>query len=226
MIGDARGLGQGGGVAWRRRCRRTGSPSTPSSRRGAFYGPKIDFDVTDALGRKWQCATIQLDCNAPERFDLTYVGEDNTRASAGRHPPRHLRHASSASSRILIEHYAGAFPIWLAPVQARAVVGLREAGGVRPRGRRRSSSRAEYASTSTCRTTSWAPRSVARSWRRFPTCSSSATRRSRPAPWRRACATARSYRPDDRGRAGRSLVRGSSASFIIGRSNVIRGEDH
>jgi threonyl-tRNA synthetase len=87
----------------------------------AFYGPKIDINVTDALGRKWQCATIQLDWNAPERFDLTYVGEDNQR-----HRPIVIHRAIFGTFErfiaILVEHYAGAFPTWLAPVQARAVV--------------------------------------------------------------------------------------------------------
>jgi threonyl-tRNA synthetase len=84
---------------------------------GAFYGPKIDFDVTDAIGRKWQCATIQLDYNAPERFDLKYIGADNTE-----HRPIVIHRAIYGSFErfiaILIEHYAGAFPLWLAPVQA------------------------------------------------------------------------------------------------------------
>ena len=84
---------------------------------GAFYGPKIDFDVTDAIGRKWQCATIQLDYNAPERFELKYVGADNTE-----HRPVVIHRAIFGSFErfiaILIEHYAGAFPLWLAPVQA------------------------------------------------------------------------------------------------------------
>ncbi len=87
----------------------------------AFYGPKIDIDVTDALGRKWQCATIQLDWNAPERFDLTYVGADNAR-----HRPVVIHRAIFGSFErfiaMLIEHYAGGFPLWLAPIQARAVV--------------------------------------------------------------------------------------------------------
>jgi threonyl-tRNA synthetase len=87
----------------------------------AFYGPKIDINVTDALGRKWQCATIQLDWNAPERFDLTYIGADNTR-----HRPIVIHRAIFGSFErfiaMLIEHYAGAFPLWLAPIQARAVV--------------------------------------------------------------------------------------------------------
>lgn len=84
---------------------------------GAFYGPKIDFDVSDSIGRKWQLGTIQLDYNAPERFDLVYVGEDNAE-----HRPVVLHRAIYGSFErfiaILIEHFAGAFPLWLAPVQA------------------------------------------------------------------------------------------------------------
>jgi threonyl-tRNA synthetase len=84
---------------------------------GAFYGPKIDFDVTDAIGRKWQCATIQLDYMQPENFDLKYVGADNTE-----HRPVVIHRAIFGSFErfiaILIEHYAGAFPLWLAPLQA------------------------------------------------------------------------------------------------------------
>jgi threonyl-tRNA synthetase len=87
---------------------------------GAFYGPKIDFDVSDSIGRKWQLGTIQLDYNAPERFDLTYVGEDNKE-----HRPVVLHRAIYGSFErfiaILIEHFAGAFPAWLSPVQARIV---------------------------------------------------------------------------------------------------------
>jgi threonyl-tRNA synthetase len=84
---------------------------------GAFYGPKIDFDVTDAIGRKWQCATIQLDYNLPQRFDLTYVGADNAE-----HRPVVIHRAIFGSFErfvaLLIEHFAGAWPLWLAPVQA------------------------------------------------------------------------------------------------------------
>src|SRR5262249_33869743 len=87
----------------------------------AFYGPKIDITVEDALGRKWQCATIQLDFNAPERVDLTYVGEDGKK-----HRPVVIHRAIYGSFErfiaMLIEHYAGAFPVWLAPVQARVLV--------------------------------------------------------------------------------------------------------
>jgi threonyl-tRNA synthetase len=84
---------------------------------GAFYGPKIDFDVTDAIGRKWQCATIQLDYAQPENFDLTYVGADNRE-----HRPVVIHRAIFGSFErfiaLLIEHFAGAWPLWLAPVQA------------------------------------------------------------------------------------------------------------
>jgi threonyl-tRNA synthetase len=83
----------------------------------AFYGPKIDVDVTDAIGRKWQCATIQLDYQMPQRFGLKYVGADNAE-----HTPVVIHRAIFGSFErfigILIEHYAGAFPLWLAPVQA------------------------------------------------------------------------------------------------------------
>ncbi len=83
---------------------------------GAFYGPKIDFDVTDAIGRKWQCATIQLDYQLPARFGLKYTGADNAE-----HMPVVIHRAIFGSFErfiaIMIEHYAGAFPLWLAPVQ-------------------------------------------------------------------------------------------------------------
>ena len=84
---------------------------------GAFYGPKIDFKLKDALGRKWQCATIQCDFTLPERFDLSYVGPDGER-----HRPvmlhRVILGAIERFMGVLIEHYAGAFPLWLSPVQA------------------------------------------------------------------------------------------------------------
>ncbi|MBL0890307.1 MAG: threonine--tRNA ligase [Gemmatimonadaceae bacterium] len=87
---------------------------------GAFYGPKIDFDVTDSIGRAWQLGTIQLDYNAPERFDLTYTGEDNAP-----HRPVVIHRAVSGSFErfiaILIEHFGGAFPVWLAPEQVRVI---------------------------------------------------------------------------------------------------------
>lgn len=95
----------------------TGRPYTVKEGDGAFYGPKIDFDVTDSLGRAWQLGTIQLDYAAPERFDLNYVGEDNAV-----HRPVVIHRAVCGSFErfiaILIEHFAGAFPLWLSPVQA------------------------------------------------------------------------------------------------------------
>lgn len=87
---------------------------------GAFYGPKIDFHVTDSIGRSWQLGTIQLDYNAPERFDLEYIGADNSA-----HRPVVIHRAVCGSFErfiaILIEHYAGAFPTWLAPEQVRVL---------------------------------------------------------------------------------------------------------
>jgi threonyl-tRNA synthetase len=95
----------------------TGMPYTINEGDGAFYGPKIDFDVTDSLGRAWQLGTIQLDYEVPKRFDLTYVGEDNAE-----HRPVVIHRAVCGSLErfiaILIEHFAGAFPLWLAPLQA------------------------------------------------------------------------------------------------------------
>ena len=86
----------------------------------AFYGPKIDIDVTDAIGRNWQLSTIQCDFMHPERFDLEYVGADNAR-----HRPIMLHRALFGSIErffgVLLEHYAGAFPVWLAPVQVRVL---------------------------------------------------------------------------------------------------------
>ena len=96
---------------------RAGMAFAINEKDGAFYGPKIDFDVTDAIGRKWQCATIQLDYMQPENFDLKYVGADNAE-----HRPVVIHRAIVGSFErfiaILIEHYAGAFPLWLAPLQA------------------------------------------------------------------------------------------------------------
>ncbi len=96
---------------------RAGLEFTINEGDGAFYGPKIDFDVTDAIGRKWQCATIQLDYQQPENFDLKYIGADNAE-----HRVVVIHRAIVGSFErfigILIEHYAGAFPLWIAPVQA------------------------------------------------------------------------------------------------------------
>ena len=87
---------------------------------GAFYGPKIDLKVKDAIGREWQLSTNQFDFNLPERFDLTYIGEDGQQ-----HRPYMVHRALMGSMErffgILIEHYGGAFPVWLSPIQAMAI---------------------------------------------------------------------------------------------------------
>ncbi len=87
---------------------------------GAFYGPKIDFHIRDCLGRSWQCGTIQLDFQMPERFDLTYIGEDGEK-----HRPVMLHRVIFGSIErfigILIEHFAGAFPVWLSPIQVKVL---------------------------------------------------------------------------------------------------------
>lgn len=87
---------------------------------GAFYGPKIDFHLRDSLGRTWQCGTIQLDCQMPEKFDLTYVGKDGQK-----HRPLMLHRTIFGSIErfigILTEHFAGNFPLWLAPVQVKVM---------------------------------------------------------------------------------------------------------
>ncbi len=87
---------------------------------GAFYGPKIDFHLRDCIGRTWQCGTIQLDYNLPERFELTYIGEDGEK-----HRPIMIHRVAFGSIErfigILTEHFAGAFPLWLSPVQATII---------------------------------------------------------------------------------------------------------
>lgn len=87
---------------------------------GAFYGPKLDFHLEDSIGRTWQCGTIQLDMQMPERFDLEYVGSDGER-----HRPVMIHRVAFGSIErfigILTEHYAGAFPTWMAPVQVKVL---------------------------------------------------------------------------------------------------------
>ena len=113
-----RAVGTGRGGAGARRCEsRGGSSSRSIAGDGAFYGPKIDFHVEDALGRSWQLGTVQLDYQMPQRFDLEYVAADGAE-----HRPVMIHRAMLGSVErflgILIEHTAGAFPLWLAPVQA------------------------------------------------------------------------------------------------------------
>ncbi len=87
---------------------------------GAFYGPKIDFDIEDSLGRKWQCATIQLDMQLPKRFELTYTGSDNKE-----YTPIVIHRAIFGSLErfigILLEHLNGSLPLWLSPIQVRVI---------------------------------------------------------------------------------------------------------
>jgi threonyl-tRNA synthetase len=107
-------------VALRTALDRHGLPYEVKPGDAAFYGPKIDIDVRDAIGRSWQLSTIQVDFNHPERFGLEYVGADNAR-----HRPIMIHRALFGSIErffgVLIEHYAGAFPTWLAPVQVRVL---------------------------------------------------------------------------------------------------------
>ncbi len=100
--------------------RQSGLSYTVAEGEGAFYGPKIDVHLKDAIGRRWQLSTLQVDFNHPIRFDLTYIGEDNER-----HRPIMIHRALFGSVErffgILVEHYAGAFPTWLAPVQVQVL---------------------------------------------------------------------------------------------------------
>jgi threonyl-tRNA synthetase len=103
-------------AALKEACATAGVDYTVNPGEGAFYGPKLEFVLRDAIGRDWQCGTLQVDFNTPERLDAEYVGEDG-----GRHPPVMLHRAILGSFErflgIVIEHYAGRFPLWLAPVQ-------------------------------------------------------------------------------------------------------------
>jgi threonyl-tRNA synthetase len=100
--------------------RKRGQEFTVDEGGGAFYGPKLDFKLIDAIGRKWQGPTVQLDFNLPERFDLEYTGSDNEP-----HRPTMLHRVLVGSMERfvggLVEHYAGAFPLWLAPEQVRVI---------------------------------------------------------------------------------------------------------
>ena len=101
-------------------CEKAGFPYKLNPGDGAFYGPKLDFKLKDSMNRIWQCGTIQLDMNLPERFDLTYVSEDGSK----KRPVMVHRALFGSLERfigIITEHYAGAFPTWLAPVQVRII---------------------------------------------------------------------------------------------------------
>ena len=151
---------------------------------GAFYAPKIDVFIEDALGREWQMATIQLDYQLPQRFELEYRSADG-----GVERPVVIHYAIYGSFErfigILVEHYAGAFPLWLAPVQAVVIpIADRHVEAGRRAGQR-PCVRAGCASRSTTRTTGCSTRSGRPRSRRSRTCSSSVTARSRHEPLRR-----------------------------------------
>ena len=225
FLGDDRDVGPRGTRAEARARGRRASPTRINEGDGAFYGPKIDFDVTDAIGRKWQCATIQLDYQMPERFDLKYIGADNAE-----HRPVVIHRAIFGSFErfiaLLIEHYAGAFPLWLAPVQVdrpadcgppRGVrpVGAGPAGGGRAAGRARRAARRRLDI-----------RSARPSCRRFPTCWWSGTgrpprgrcrsgRRSGRGPGRAGASTSSS-------RAGAGRVKSKGSRGGVSRSELRR----
>jgi threonyl-tRNA synthetase len=106
--------------ALRKALDKSGMPYELDEGEGAFYGPKVDFHFKDAIGRQWQLTTVQIDFALPERFEMEYMAEDNTRPR-----PVMIHRAILGSlerfSGVLIEHYAGAFPVWLAPEQVRVV---------------------------------------------------------------------------------------------------------
>jgi threonyl-tRNA synthetase len=104
-------------AALRKALERKGLPYEVDPGEGVFYGPKIDIKIKDMLGRSWQCSTIQVDFNNPERFDATYIGEDGA-AHRAIMIHRALMGSLERFFGVLVEHYAGAFPLWLAPVQA------------------------------------------------------------------------------------------------------------
>ena len=143
-VWDLARSGPGPGSLEKGHLRAAGLDFTYNRGDGAFYGPKLDFKLTDAIGREWQCGTLQVDFNMPERLGASYIGEDGNK-----HPPVMLHRAIVGSMErfigVLIEHYAGKFPLWLAPVQAaiatvvsdaepyaREVVSALKAAGIRP----------------------------------------------------------------------------------------------
>jgi threonyl-tRNA synthetase len=107
-------------IALAEACKKAGFDYKLNPGDGAFYGPKLDFKLRDSMNRIWQCGTIQLDMNLPERFDLTYIAEDGSKKR-----PIMIHRALFGSLErfigILIEHYGGAFPTWLAPVQIKII---------------------------------------------------------------------------------------------------------
>ena len=171
----------------------------------AFYGPKISVQARDAIGRTWQMSTIQVDFNLPERFELEYTAADGSRQQ-----PVMIHRALFGSIErffaVLLEHYAGAFPVWLAPGAGGRDPHHRRARASTCRRSRPGCARPGCASRSTPPTTGCRRRSATRRSRRCRTCSSPATRTSPPARCRSATATAR------RTTASRSTTRSPRSS--------------
>ena len=185
--------------ALREALERQGREYEVSPGEGTFYGPKIDFHITDALGRSWQCGTCQLDFQMPERFDLSYQGADNAE-----HRPVMIHRALLGSMErfvgILIEHHAGRFPVWLAPVQAGDPAGRGPPPGLRRPGRGRAWARRACGCGWTSARSRWARRFTTPRRPSSPTCWWSATESRRQAPSRSARMT--------RGDLGQMTARG------------------
>ena len=172
----------------------------------AFYGPKIDIDVRDAIGRSWQLSTIQADFQLPERFDLEYVGADNER-----HRPIMLHRALFGSIErffgVLIEHYAGNFPTWLAPLQVRVLPVADGARGVRREGGRRLAGAGARVDMIGADDRARQADPHRRRWRRSRTSSWSATTTSPPTPSGSTRVVARSSEASDVADVHRALRR-------------------
>ena len=198
--------------ALREALERQGREYEVSPGEGTFYGPKIDFHITDALGRSWQCGTCQIDFQMPERFDLVYQGEDNAD-----HRPVMIHRALLGSMErfvgILIEHHAGRFPTWLAPVQATILPVADRHNGYAGPGRRRACGTRACAAPSTSARSRSARRSATPRSGSTPTCSWWAIARRRRALSRSARTPRGTWAPN---RSTRS-PRGSSVRSPIPR---------
>ena len=162
-------------------CATAGVEYTLNPGEGAFYGPKLEFVLRDAIGRDWQCGTLQVDFNTPGRLGAEYVGEDGAR-----HTPVMLHRAIFGSFErflgILIEHYAGRFPLWLAPVQAVVATIVSDADEYARNGRQGVPRGGSDHRRSICRTRRSTPRCANTAWRMFRCLRSSVARRRRTAP--------------------------------------------
>ena len=190
---------------------------------GAFYGPKIDLHMTDSIGRSWQLGTVQLDYSMPERFDLTYTGADNED-----HRPVMIHRALMGSFErfigILIEHYAGEFPLWLAPVQALVLPIADRHVEYAPQVARRAARRRPAGRGRRPRRVGRAARSATASCARCPTCWWWATRRPSRARWPSAATARATWAPS---RWPRSPS--NRACFFFGLSSILlanEGQPH